>query len=433
MRVGAARDVIVVVPSSPESKHNNVACSDFFIKITSSYWKGKKGGSTLTVRINKQTTVNGFNLLVCKDGLCRFPQPGIGNSLSKPRAEKLTELLNFLNPGQNKIEYCLSTSKFTIESNIYLWSSSDSILISDIDGTITKSDLKGIMDSLITETYKHVHRGVCSFYSSILSTDIDTNTNDPEMKNKKSSQQAKIQIIYLTSRPMSLLPQTRKLLSFTTQDGSRLPPGPILCHPGSLAKVLYTELIEKNAHKFKGNMLLEQVVNPFSFAGRPNNTHLFIAGFGNKITDALAYEMAGACRKDIYIIDESSNIVCLGIQHEQTDDISLVQSKPKGRKCEKVTNANETSKPGILNSSFVHLTDCHVDVCHVCVGDSFDTMVRPNSNKNPESGRELHPNISTSQLFNISTENSWFDSYDDPDLIVDIKRKLKAKLFVPQC
>jgi hypothetical protein len=48
---------------------------------------------------------------------------------------------------------------------------------------------------------------------------------------------------------------------------------------------------------------------------------LFVAGFGNKLSDAIAYEMAGMDRRDIYIIDKDSRIRCMsGSTKEASDD-----------------------------------------------------------------------------------------------------------------
>jgi hypothetical protein len=55
-----------------------------------------------------------------------------------------------------------------------------------------------------------------------------------------------------------------------------------------------------------------------SLSGMSDNSstwdnRLFLAGFGNKMTDAIAYEMAGLDRGDIYIIDTESKILCIGV------------------------------------------------------------------------------------------------------------------------
>ena len=46
---------------------------------------------------------------------------------------------------------------------IYFWSSSDCIFVCDIDRTVTKSNTKGLIDTIITQQYKFCYEGVCNF------------------------------------------------------------------------------------------------------------------------------------------------------------------------------------------------------------------------------------------------------------------------------
>ena len=107
---------------------------------------------------------------------------------------------------------------------------------------------------------------------------------------------------------------------------SQLPAGPILLNTESLSSVLVSEL-NKSVYKYKANTLMRQVVLPFTAAGKESNQKctntvsntsttrikdniIFIAGFGNKATDAKAYEIAGMRKEDIFIIDKKSQISC---------------------------------------------------------------------------------------------------------------------------
>mmetsp|Transcript_31748 Transcript_31748/g.72900 ORF Transcript_31748/g.72900 Transcript_31748/m.72900 type:complete len:170 (+) Transcript_31748:502-1011(+) len=89
-----------------------------------------------------------------------------------------------------------------------------------------------------------------------------------------------------------------------------LPPSPIFCHPGSVGEVLLMETWHKNPDLFKGRLLKHEVLRAFHGAGRQKNERVFVAGFGNKATDARAYRTAGMRPSDIYIIDPWSKIVC---------------------------------------------------------------------------------------------------------------------------
>jgi len=101
-----------------------------------------------------------------------------------------------------------------------------------------------------------------------------------------------------------------------------LPPGPIFLHTGTLSTVLMTELVKKSTHEFKADLLARQVVLPFVAAGKKSSgSRLFLAGFGNKKTDSLAYEMVGIASHDIYIIDKNSVLVSTnaGLEFEEID------------------------------------------------------------------------------------------------------------------
>ena len=187
-------------------------------------------------------------------------------------------------------------SKSTVKTatgKLFLWKSSDHVIVSDIDGTITKSDVVGLVDSIAVENYGHTHPGVCKLFGEL-------------------SEMDSVRFVYLTSRPISLMHFTRKFLENLRQESLRLPLGATLCHTGSVKDVLLTELVTKDPDKFKADVLWSQVMIPFLAAGKPEEETLFTAGFGNKLTDAKAYadkEKVGILLKDIYIINKSSCIM----------------------------------------------------------------------------------------------------------------------------
>ena len=233
---------------------------------------------------------------------------------------------------------------------LHLWSSADSVIVSDIDGTVTKSDVRGVLDTVVTERFEHVHGGVCDLYQKLSKVDIANQDSIGSSGNgaidDPNSDKGQVRFLYLSSRPLSLVNSTRRFLRCLVQGvnaaGDKihrrmLPPGPLFCHPGTLSTVLVTELWNKNTHQFKSDVLTRQVVLPFAAAGRDcfaaeendadeneddakfcspsrgrrRQRKLFLAGFGNKAMDAAAYEMAGIEKKNIYIINKESNLVCM--------------------------------------------------------------------------------------------------------------------------
>ncbi|KAL7449135.1 hypothetical protein ACHAWC_001225, partial [Mediolabrus comicus] len=293
-------------------------------------------------------------------------------------AQSKESILNF---GRNHIRYTLMSERgvaiASTEAYIYLWSALDSVIVSDIDGTVTKDNVGGVMDTVVQDKFSHIHKGICKFYQQLTMIspveDLDaTNSSDEKMKGQ-------VRFMYLSSRPISLVAQTRKLLVSVSQTCEEnllhsLPPGPMMCNVVPLSSVLYSELVAKNVHQFKSDVLARQVVLPFvaargedwrnvATAKSSRSLHvteldeiketnarcfsdnfdqsfkneragsvpilrddrLFLAGFGNTMRDAMAYEMAGMDRNDIYIIDPKSRIMCMGEQVSRNQSIEEIQ------------------------------------------------------------------------------------------------------------
>jgi phosphatidate phosphatase PAH1 len=67
-------------------------------------------------------------------------------------------------------------------------------------------------------------------------------------------------------------------------------------------------VIDRTSHLFKTEMLLE-LQSCFTELSRDcQKLPVFVAGFGNKDTDAIAYEAAGIPKVTIFIVDTRSNI-----------------------------------------------------------------------------------------------------------------------------
>ena len=66
--------------------------------------------------------------------------------------DKQIKKLN-LNFGMNKVSYRLEG--FTIESEIYLFADNDKLVVSDVDGTATKSDIMGNVNNFFNKEYLH--------------------------------------------------------------------------------------------------------------------------------------------------------------------------------------------------------------------------------------------------------------------------------------
>ncbi|OTF82370.1 phosphatidate phosphatase Lipin-like protein [Euroglyphus maynei] len=148
------------------------------------------------------------------------------NSCTKKKYRKVlrlsSDVLKKLNlrHGCNKIMFSVTTAyqgTTACESKIFLWRHDDKIIISDIDGTITKSDVLGHILPYIGKDWAQL--GVTKLYASI------------GLNGYK--------FLYLSARAIGQAKGTRDYLTSICQDGQCLPDGPVLLSPTSLFSALH--------------------------------------------------------------------------------------------------------------------------------------------------------------------------------------------------
>lgn len=220
------------------------------------------------------------------------------------------ELKPLLSEGANPVAFfCLfqNTIQFA-RANIWLWKACDRVVISDIDGTLTKSNARGVLGTILTQNYDRVaHEGVCDLLSRLANTQTSETTPEAQIPTTR--------ILYLTSRPIHLANKTRAFLSGLTQptasESATLPQGPILGFGGNLAKVLSMEVLSKSSQAFKYEELERHVAGPFQRATelKVDCETLFLAAFGNNLNDVQAYHKSGLELDKIFLIDKNSKIV----------------------------------------------------------------------------------------------------------------------------
>ena len=192
-----------------------------------------------------------------------------------------------LKPDRNDICFVCRTPTSgiqTLKSSIYLWPSSSKIVISDVDGTITRSDVLGQVLPVLGKDW--THEGVTELFTKI--------TNQG------------YKIIYLTSRAIGQSTMTKSYLDSLIQEKKTLPPGPLIMSPDGLFTSLKREVIERKPHLLKIPVLSE-IKNLF-----PQGLTPFFAGFGNRDTDGIAYRYLGIPLNYIFLIDTSSKVLRLG-------------------------------------------------------------------------------------------------------------------------
>jgi len=194
----------------------------------------------------------------------------------KPTANQLS-LMN-LKEGVNDIKFTTSITKQVATAKLFLWSADAKLIVSDIDGTITKTDMRGLF--YYKFGYDWTHDCVVDLFKSL--------SNNGYL------------FIYLTARSVKVQGATRTYL-----DKIGVPTGPILCAPHNLFGCVTTELWKTTA---EGKMLhLRDLRDLFSSAYNP-----FVAGFGNKLHDHLCYKQIAIPNDRIYIINKSSEITVNG-------------------------------------------------------------------------------------------------------------------------
>jgi len=217
-----------------------------------------------------------------------------------------------LTPGANPMSF--TVNRATCTANLWLWRHDVPIVISDIDGTITKSDVLGHVMNSIGRDW--THPGVAKLYTEIAANGYN--------------------FLYLTSRSVGQADTTRNYLDGIVQDGSfRLPRGPVVLSPDRTIAALRREVYLRKPEVFKMNCLRDIMA---LFAGHMASNHLaatldarlkdqvpfapntgigtgrgrggspFYAGFGNRLTDALSYRSVNIPSTRIFTINSYSEV-----------------------------------------------------------------------------------------------------------------------------
>eukprot|EP00041_Stephanoeca_diplocostata_P021082 m.484228 g.484228 ORF g.484228 m.484228 type:complete len:761 (+) comp21731_c0_seq8:295-2577(+) len=196
------------------------------------------------------------------------------------------EKLN-LHPGGNEAQFTVTSKmqgRATVSCNIYLWNHDENVVISDIDGTITKSDIMGHAASFIGKDWTQA--GVAGLYTKISKNGY--------------------KFLYLTSRSIGHAPLTREYLKGIRQDGRTLPIGPCMFSPQNFLSSIHREVIARNPQEFK-IACLQSILHlfPARAEGVPGP---FVAGFGNRHTDEVSYEAVNIPSDRVFTVDPKGDL-----------------------------------------------------------------------------------------------------------------------------
>ncbi len=183
-----------------------------------------------------------------------------------------------LKPGENSMSF--TVNRATCQAYMYLWKHETPVVISDIDGTITKSDALGHVLNMIGRDWTHA--GVAKLYNDIVANGYN--------------------IMYLTSRSVGQADTTRAYLAGIVQDGHRLPRGPTILSPDRTMAALRREIYLRKPHIFKMSTLRD-IRSLYGPGGTP-----FSAGFGNRFTDQISYRTVDVPRTRIFTINSNAEV-----------------------------------------------------------------------------------------------------------------------------
>ncbi|RVW99992.1 Phosphatidate phosphatase PAH2 [Vitis vinifera] len=204
-------------------------------------------------------------------------QPVINNTRQSD-AENASEMTAGTDGNDNVCKPKLTKKK--VDASIYLWKWNTRIVISDVDGTITKSDVLGQFMPMVGVDWSQT--GVAHLFSAIKENGY--------------------QLLFLSARAISQAYHTRQFLFNLKQDGKALPDGPVVISPDGLFPSLFREVIRRAPHEFK-IACLEDIKALF-----PSDCNPFYAGFGNRDTDEFSYLKVGIPKGKIFIINPKGEV-----------------------------------------------------------------------------------------------------------------------------
>ncbi|NWH87535.1 LPIN3 phosphatase, partial [Aegithalos caudatus] len=188
-----------------------------------------------------------------------------------------------LQDGPNEVAFSVTTQyqgTCRCEATIYLWNWNEKVVISDIDGTITKSDALGQILPQLGKDW--THRGIVKLFHKI--------------------HQNGYKFLYCSARAIGMADITKGYLKWVNEQGCGLPMGPMLLSPSSLLSAFHREVIEKKPEVFKVTCLTD--IQKLFATKSP-----FYAGFGNRPNDVYAYKQVGLPESRIFTVNPKGELI----------------------------------------------------------------------------------------------------------------------------
>lgn len=349
---------------------------------------------------------------------------------SKAPSSAILKLFH-LNKGCNQVICKNKASGSVAEFSVFLYDKTDKIVIMDVDGTVTRSDVRGYVESVYFGIYDYTHEGIVTFLNSL-------------------KESCSCHVLYLTSRPISHLKETRLLLRNArdkSAEGRMLPVGPVFTNTETMMTAAYRELIAKNTVALKSSILLNisKVFKTASSITRRLTTPTlstdiesrigvsvphpwstpFLFGIGNKVADAIAYKLAGVLEGNILIVDTTSK-VCVWV------DTRVTHSSSEGLMLEKqnvvdsdigttvLIKNDENEKNEDANNLNIVDKSRDSDSFNINTGSNSNTIMYSNngSNKEQREGGIEKNDVKSDR----ATGRASFTGYTDPSLLQYLKQ-----------
>ena len=200
-----------------------------------------------------------------------------------------------LNNGRNEAALIVEDLGIEIPFAIYLLNQTNSLVITDVDGTITKSDTNHLISHGIvidlSMGYDVYHDGVVELFDKV---------------NKRG-----YTLIYLSKRPVGENDEKTRDYLFKTlrpnDKGFCLPKSPLI-----LSNVVLLQSIKdaKDPSERKA-AIVSSIINMFD-----RKENVVIAAYGNHHSDANAYEESGIDETRIFMVDETGKMTNYGTGEE---------------------------------------------------------------------------------------------------------------------
>ncbi|KAF2988114.1 hypothetical protein EK904_007071 [Melospiza melodia maxima] len=188
-----------------------------------------------------------------------------------------------LQDGPNEVAFSVTTQyqgTCRCEATIYLWNWNEKVVISDIDGTITRSDALGHILPQLGKDW--THPGIVKLFNKI------------HLNGYK--------FLYCSARAIGLAHITKGYLKWVNEQGCGLPMGPMLLSPSSLFSAFHREVIEKSPEVFKIPCLTD--IRKLFATKFP-----FYAGFGNRPHDVHTYKQVGLPESRIFTVNPKGELI----------------------------------------------------------------------------------------------------------------------------